>query len=46
MYIFFSVLNRAKYNNVEKIIITCTCIEDIDKSLNICETYGLFLYYL
>ncbi|SCM03419.1 TatD-like deoxyribonuclease, putative [Plasmodium chabaudi adami] len=41
------VLNRAKYHNVEKIIITCTCIEDIDKSLNICETYdpkGEFLF--
>ncbi|CRG93372.1 TatD-like deoxyribonuclease, putative [Plasmodium gallinaceum] len=33
------VLNRAKNNNVEKIIITCTCFEDIDKSLKICETY-------
>ncbi|CRH03027.1 TatD-like deoxyribonuclease, putative [Plasmodium relictum] len=33
------VLNRAKNNNVEKIIITCTCLEDIDKSLKICETY-------
>ncbi|SCA48188.1 TatD-like deoxyribonuclease, putative [Plasmodium ovale] len=41
------VLNRAKTNNVEKIIITCTCLEDIDKSLKICETYdpeGTFLF--
>ncbi|KAI4840886.1 hypothetical protein MKS88_000650 [Plasmodium brasilianum] len=41
------VLNRAKNNNVEKIIITCTCLEDIDKSLEICETYdpeGKFLF--
>ncbi|CAI7717875.1 TatD-like deoxyribonuclease, putative [Plasmodium vivax] len=41
------VLNRAKKNNVEKIIITCTCLEDIDKSLKICETYdpeGKFLF--
>ncbi|GAW79063.1 TatD-like deoxyribonuclease [Plasmodium gonderi] len=41
------VLNRAKKNNVEKIIITCCSLEDIDKSLKICETYdpeGKFLF--
>ncbi|CDO62213.1 TatD-like deoxyribonuclease, putative [Plasmodium reichenowi] len=42
-----NVLNRAKNNNVDKIIITCTCLAEIDKSLKICETYdpeGKFLY--
>ncbi|VWU51631.1 TatD-like deoxyribonuclease, putative [Hepatocystis sp. ex Piliocolobus tephrosceles] len=41
------VLNRARSHNVEKIIITCTCLKDIDKSLKICETHdpkGNFLF--
>lgn len=41
------VLHRAKQNHVEKIIITCGSLKEIDRAQKICETYdpeSTFLY--